>query len=197
MTTAVAANPRTKTWTRQEYYQMADLGWFNGQRAELVEGEIFVLSPQNFRHSSAVDRAFRVIDRAIGSRYWVRAQLPMQAGPTSEPEPDISAVPGQRDDYTDHPEQAVLVVEVSDSTVYFDRKRKASLYASRNIQDYWVLNLVDDQLEVFRNPKPDSTATSQASYDLPIILKRGDAINPLADTTISIRVDDLLGRRAS
>jgi Uma2 family endonuclease len=193
MSPALAANPRPRAWSREEYYLMAELGWFRGQRAELVEGEVFVLSPQNFRHSSAVDRVFEVVKGFLGDRYWVRAQLPLQAGPLSEPEPDVSVVPGRREDYTDHPDRAELIVEVSDSTLAFDRGRKASLYASRGVREYWIGNLVDEQLEVFRRPHMDPSATGGAAYDPPQVCHRGESIAAEFEPSRPIGVADLLG----
>jgi Uma2 family endonuclease len=187
------SEPQPKSWTRQQYYQMADIGIFEGQRIELIEGEIVLFDPQSFRHAVAVDRNFELLDRSLGEQCWVRAQLPIRAGPRSEPEPDISAVPGRREDYTDHPDHAVLIVEVSDTTVRFDRRRKASLYASRGVADYWILNLVDDQLEVFRNPRVDAAAPSGFAYDQPTILKRGQSTQPLAAPTAVVHVNDLRG----
>ena len=125
---AEAVEPRVRKWTKAEYYQMAELGWFRDQRAELVEGEIVVLSPQKFGHGAATDRVTELLRDAMGKKFWVRMQLPVDLGAVSEPEPDVSVVPGKREDYTAHPTTAALLVEVSDTTLAYDRKKKAADY---------------------------------------------------------------------
>src|SRR5437879_6193872 len=119
------ASPGRRTWTKAEYYRMADLGWFRGERVELIEGEIMVLSPQKWAHSVTTDKATETLKRVFGSGFWVRMQLPLDLGQTTEPEADVSVVKGKREDYSNHPTTALLAVEVSDSTLRYDRTRKA------------------------------------------------------------------------
>ncbi|HZY90430.1 MAG TPA: Uma2 family endonuclease, partial [Gemmataceae bacterium] len=140
------AEPRLRLWTREEFYRMAEFGWFDGQRAELIEGEVMVLRPQNWPHASTVDRAAEALRLALPAGFWVRAQLPLSLGTSSDPEPDVSVVLGHRSAYSGHPTGAVLVVEVSDSSLDYDRTRKASLYARAGIGDYWIVNLLDRQV---------------------------------------------------
>jgi Uma2 family endonuclease len=174
------AEPDKRRWTRQEYAQMADLGWFTGQRVELIDGDIMVLSPQKFGHYAAVDRVAEVLRDVFGPGYWVRSQAPMGFGAFSEPEPDVSVVAGRREDYADHPASAALLVEVSDTTLGYDRNRKASLYATVGVADYWIVNLVDGQLEVYRQPVADNAQTYGHGYAARQVLHRGDAVTPLA-----------------
>ena len=109
--------PRTRRWTKTEYYQMGDLGWFRGQRVELIEGEIVVLSPQGFEHGASTDATGEALRNAFGTKAWVRTQLPIDLGEYSEPEADVSVVEGRRKDYKSHPKTALLVVEVSESSL--------------------------------------------------------------------------------
>jgi Uma2 family endonuclease len=185
-----AAEPTPRRWTRSEYQQMADLGWFAGQRVELIEGEVMVLSPQKFPHYATCDRVAETLRQALGAGCWMRIQAPLDLGPSSEPEPDVSVVGGSRGDYTDHPTTALLIVEVSDTTLANDRGPKASLYARSNIADYWIVNLIDSQLEVYRNPAHDPAqpygyryldVTSIAGSNLVIPLLFPQARVPLAD----------------
>src|SRR5437773_1769612 len=132
------AEPKVRLWTRTEYHQMADLGWFDGQRAELVEGEIVVLSPQKFGHGATTDRVTELLKALLGGEFWVRMQLPIAIGEISEPEPDVSVVPGKREDYTDHPKGASLIIEVSDTTLIYDRGKKLKLYAKAGVYEYWI-----------------------------------------------------------
>ncbi len=116
----------------------------------------------------------------------------MNFGAFSEPEPDVSVVAGRREDFTDHPSTAVFLVEVSDTSLSYDRHRKASLYACVGIQDYWIVNLVDRQLEVCRSPRPDNAQDFGHGYaDRQVVLAPA-ALAPLALSTVPVAVADLL-----
>jgi Uma2 family endonuclease len=186
-----SAEPTPRRWTREEYYRMGELGLFFGQRVELIEGEIMVLSPQNWPHSSTVDRVGEVLRRVLGAGFWVRTQLPLNLH-TSDPEPDVSVVIGRREDYSDHPTTAVLLVEVSETTLHYDRTRKASLYARAGIRDYWIVNLVNKQLEVLRDPRPDPTQYYGHGYANLTTLVPPAVVSPLAAPQVSLAVADLL-----
>lgn len=167
--------PKTRAWTAQEYHQMDELGWFEGQRVQLVDGEIIIMSPQNFSHSVAVDRISKLLDRAVGEQYWVRSQLPLVLSGNSEPEPDISVVSGKREDYTDHPTTAILVIEVSDSTLSFDRGQKCRDYARAGIAHYWIVNLTNRSIEVYSRSVA-GTPSDDWTYDGPSIIHAGEPI---------------------
>lgn len=192
-TTAPAADPAPYRWTREHFYQMADLGWFAGQRVELLEGEIMVQSPQKWPHYSTIDRCGEVLRIAFGTGFWVRQQAPITFGVHSEPEPDVSVVAGSREDYSDHPTTALLLVEVSETTLAYDRGDKASLYALARIADYWIVNLVDRQVEVHRNPVADGTQPHGFGYADVQVLTVGDHISPLAAPHLQISIASLLG----
>jgi Uma2 family endonuclease len=190
--TAPTVEPTPRRWTRAEYYHMGDLGFFRGQRVELIEGEIMVLSPQHWPHTSTVDRVDEVLRRVLGTTgFWVRTQFPLNLG-TSDPEPDVSVVVGRREDYSDHPTTAALLVEVSESSLAYDRTRKASLYARAGIADYWIVNLVDRQVEVRRDPRPDPSQHYGHGYASVLVLVPPAVVNPLAAPHVSIAVADLL-----
>ena len=189
----VDAEPTPRRWTREEYYRMGDLGFFHGQRVELIEGEIMVLSPQNAEHWTTTDRVAELLRSSFGSGYHVRMQGPIDFGPISEPEPDVAVVAGSRAQYaTQHPATAVLIVEVSDSTLSYDRNRKASLYARAGIADYWIVNLVNHQLEVRRDPRPDPSQHYGYGYASVTTLVPPAVVNPLAAPQVSLAVADLL-----
>lgn len=184
--------PAPRRWTREEFYRLADLGVFQGQRAELIEGEIMVLSPQNLPHASTVDRVAEVLRRHLPTGFWVRMQLPLNLGQQSDSEPDVSVVAGRREDYTDHPTTAVLIVEVSDTTLAYDRGQKASLYARAGIADYWIVNLVNRQVEVLRQPQPDTAQHYGHGYGSSTILLPPAQVSSLAAPSVSVAVADLL-----
>src|ERR1700722_7311439 len=188
----LAREPQVKHWTRDEFYRLADLGLFRGQRAELIDGVIMVLSPQNWPHAITVDRAAKLLDRLLAPAFWVRSQLPLSFGPMTEPEPDVSVVTGGPKDYQDHPTFAVLIVEVSDSTLAYDRGPKASLYARAGIADYWIVNLVDRKLEVRRTPVADATQVYGHGYASLTELIPPATVSPLAAPQVSLVVADLI-----
>jgi Uma2 family endonuclease len=186
------AEPKARLWTRAEYHQMADLGWFVGQRAELVEGEIVVLSPQKFAHGATTDRVADVLKKLLGDSFWVRMQLPIAIGEISEPEPDVSVVPGTRDDYADHPTGASLLVEVSDTTLAYDRGKKMRLYAKAGIFEYWVVNLQDREIEVRKRPAGGSSPEDVARYLDFEVFKPGDSLELGLKANTRVLVDQLL-----
>jgi len=190
----VAAEPTVRRWTREEYYRMGEMGLFDGQRVELIDGEIIQMAPQKDVHAAVIGLAHTAIERAFDGGWWVRMQLPLELPNDSEPEPDVSVVRGSPRDYigTGHPHEPLLVVEVSDTTLLFDQRVKAALYASANLQEYWIVNLVADHVEVHRDPVPDASAWRKSSYKTVRISRRGQDIAPLSAPQARVRVDDLL-----
>jgi Uma2 family endonuclease len=159
---------------------------------ELIEGEIIAMPPMMNPHAVGLGLAQDVLGAVFGTDYWVRNQLPLHFGPRSEPEPDVAVVPGEPRDYQDHPTTALLVVEISDTSLRYDRGRKAGVYARAGIADYWIVNLVDNQLEAFRDPQPDSQQPGRYAYGTITVLKATEVLAPLAAANARIAVNDLL-----
>src|SRR5207245_2400839 len=130
------AAPRRRPWTCDEFHQMWNLGWFEGQAVILVEGEILQMPAPNPPHDMSTSLADYVLKVVFAAGFTVRVQMGLVLGQTSDPIPDLAVVVGSPRDYLKHPTTAVLVVEVSDSTLAYDRHEKASLYAAGGIQDY-------------------------------------------------------------
>ncbi len=189
------AKPRARRWTRDEYYQMAELGWFQDQRVELIEGRIVQMPPQTELHYSTIHRTSTILSGVFGKDHVVRSQAPMSIAATSDPEPDIAVVRGALEDFTEHPTTALLVVEVSLTTLLFDR-RKAGLYAKADVQDHWIINLPDRQLEVRRDPMADETKPFGFTYRTTTIYKPGETAAPLAAPGARIAIDNLLPPKA-
>jgi Uma2 family endonuclease len=186
--------PHERLWTKEEFYRLGELGFFQGQKAELWEGIIMVSSPQGPRHYRCLKRAGRLLDLALGPGFDVRLQGPLDLGLVTDPEPDIAVVPAVPDEYESaHPQTALLVIEVSDSTLASDRVDKASLYARAGMADFWIINLVDRQVEIFRNPKPDASQPFGFGFADRTICSIADAVVPLAAPHVQIPVADLLG----
>jgi Uma2 family endonuclease len=185
--------PQVHQWTRDEYYKMAEAGLFEGKHVELIEGRIIEMSPMGSTHATGVSLAGDSLRSVIGHGLHIRSQMPLDLGDLSEPEPDIAVVMGKARDYTNgHPKTAVLLVEVSESSLDYDRTEQASLYAAAGIPDYWVLNLIDRRLEVRRGPVPDPNELYGFGYRTVTILHEGDFVSPLAAPQTSIAVADLL-----
>lgn len=166
------------------------------ERVELIEGAIWRREPQSPEHATAGERLRRALDAAFGPGFVIRPQKPLALGQLSEPEPDVAVVRGSLEDYEDaHPTSAELVVEVADSTLRYDRTEKAALYAAAGIPEYWILNLVDQVVDVHRDPQPDAAAPLGASYAQISRLGRGATLSPLARPGAALKVDDLLRRR--
>ena len=182
---------RPRRWTTAEYYALGDAGFFDDERVELLDGEIWILPSQKTPHFYSVEAAAEVLLVAFGPGFTARKHGPITLEDGTEPEPDVGVVPGSRHDYAEaHPAPAEIrvLVEVSDETLRKDRKKKQNDYARAGIADYWIINLVNRQLEVYRDPAPINGGfgykTVQTLFD-------GDSIAPLSAPSGSVAVADL------
>lgn len=177
-------------WTRKEYERAAYAGAFGDRRVELIDGVVYDMAPQHSPHATGVTKAQRALIATFGPGFTVRPQMPLALSNFSMPEPDLVVVPGEPDDYLKaHPKTALLVLEVADSSQYHDRVRKVEIYARAGLQDYWIANLAQDVLEVYRDP-------FRGNYRTRLTLRRGERIAPLACPEVAIVVVDLLPKRS-
>ena len=185
---------RARRWTRAEYDRLIEVGILQpGDPIELLGGELIVAEPQGSRHYTSVGLVEDALRAAFGTGWVIRSQGPVALDDESEPEPDVAVVPGTRRDYSgEHPARPVLVVEVSDSSLSLDRERKGSLYARAGLDDYWIVNLVDCMLEIYREPVADRSAIYGWRYASRIVLGPEASATPLAVPTASIVVRALL-----
>lgn len=181
------AAPKAHRWTRAEYNRITAAGGFDPEaRLELIDGEIVDMPPQRSRHATAIQLGEQALRSAFPPSFTIRAQLPLALDELSEPEPDLAVVSGQPRDYRDaHPITAVLILEVAESSLDFDRGRKLRLYARNGIADYWILDLTREALEVYRQPTGDRYADTD-------VLTRGQRIAPLAAPSCAIAMTDLM-----
>jgi hypothetical protein len=190
--TARPAGPLRWRWTARQFHKLANSGFFGDRKVELIHGELFQLTT-NPPHDTAVYLTSDVLRNAFGPGHYVRAQATLDLGRRYQPLPDVLVVPGRARDYsTRHPKTALLLVEVSDSSLRQDRKVKGHRYAQAGIADYWILNLVDRQLEVYRNPGPDPARPGRFCYAQTLIIPADGEISPLANPNVRIAVADLL-----
>jgi len=185
---------RTKHWTRVEYDHLIEKGVFGpDDRIELLGGALVVREPQGSPHAMGIRMAEEALRRVFAAGWDVRGQLPVALDDDSEPEPDISVVPGSFRDYRHgHPPRAVLIVEVAESSLSLDRAVKGSLYARARVPDYWIVNLVDRALEVRRDPAADAAAPYGWRYTSVATLRAGDSVTPLSAPDSPIAVADLI-----
>jgi Uma2 family endonuclease len=182
-----------RRWTRKEYDRLGELGMFHGEPLELIGGHLIVAEPKSTYHAVSVGMVGDVLRRALPPGWLVRSQDPIGLDDESEPEPDVAVVPGTYTDYlADHPQRPALVIEVAHSSLAFDRRRKGSLYARGGVQDYWIVNLVDRVLEVYRNPMRDVSAVYGWRYQAVERFSPPATVALLALPAVRLAVSDLL-----
>lgn len=165
--------PRPHRWTRWQYDQMIEAGILDeDDRVELIDGEIVTTSPVSPQRATGICLILEALRAVYLEGFLIRSRGPLALDPDSEPEPDIAVVVGKPRDYLKaHPTTALLVVEVADTSLSKDRTEKAQLYARHGIPEYWILNAVDECLEVHRDPAGET-------YQTKLSLRRGDTITP-------------------
>ena len=183
-----------RRWTRTEYHQLARVGiLLEDEPVELVDGQLIVAERKTPPHSLVVGLTADALRAAFGGGWFVRQQGPIALDDHSEPESDVDVVPGGPRDYlADHPDRPVLVVEVADSSLLLDRHHKGSAYARAGLPDYWIVNLVDRQVEVYRRPGTDPAADFGWRYLDVRTLAAGATVTPLALPEARIAVAELL-----
>jgi Uma2 family endonuclease len=191
--TQIETKPRRFEWNADLLYKLDGAGIFGDARIELIEGEVIEMSPIGPRHAAVTAKVTTTLVRIFALGYVVFPQNPVRLSSRSVPQPDVMVLRGTFADYLDTlPETAVLMVEVADSTLASDRRDKTSLYARYNIQELWIVNVADEELEIYRQPRRDNSATHGFSYGLRQVLGREAAVSSLEMPEVSIPVADLL-----
>jgi Uma2 family endonuclease len=139
--------------TRAEYHAMGEAGLFQNERVELLDGVIVRMSPRSAPHDSVIERLNEILLPKLVGRARVRIQLAFAASDFSEPEPDVAIVPKEEPRWSDHPGQATLLIEVSASSLRFDRTAKASIYARAGVLAYFVVNVPERVIEAYGRPE--------------------------------------------
>jgi len=179
-----------KLFTVDEYYRMGEAGIFGEEaRLELIEGEIIEMSPVGNRHVECVNRATALFAARLANKAMLSVQNPILLSRDTEPQPDIVlAIP--RDDYYSgqriSPADTFLVLEVSDTTLRYDRNRKMPLYAKWGVPEVWIENLQNDVILAYRD-------LVQGTYATALTLHRGDSISLAAFPDVVFTIDELLG----
>jgi Uma2 family endonuclease len=177
-------------FTVDEYHRMSQAGILSDDdRVELIEGEIIKMSPIGKLHASCVKRLNAILNRRVGQFAIISVQDPIQLNEHSEPEPDIALLK-LRDDYYSQQlptaKDVVLIIEVADTSVEYDRNVKLPLYARAGIAESWLANLPAEKVEVHSEPV-------NGIYQQVRELRRGDSISPEALPTLALKVEEILG----
>ena len=177
-------------FTAADYHRMDEAGILKeDDRVELIEGEILKMSPIGDRHAGRVIVLNRTFSLRLGDRAFVSVQNPVRLSEHSEPQPDLVIMRPPAEGQSvraPHPADILLLVEVSDTTLAFDRDTKVPLYAQAEVPEVWLLDLPGDRLRVYRDP-------SDGEYRSIAVLARGDSISLLAFPDITLTVDEILG----
>jgi Uma2 family endonuclease len=179
-----------KLFTVDEYHRMAEAGILGPEeRLELIDGEIIQMSPIGHAHWVAVNRASLLFFEAFRRNAVVSTQNSVRLSGWTEPQPDVTVFKPRSDLYAAKkptPADVLLIVEVADSTLRFDRNVKVPLYAAAGIPEVWIEDLNNDCLLVYRDPHAEG-------YRSTVTLKREDSVSPIAFPEIHFTIDDLLG----
>lgn len=184
--------PRRLRFTVDEYYKMIELGMLKDyEKAEIIEGELIQKMPIGKKHSPVVEKLNEVLRDRLGKSVSLRNQQPVRFSDYDEPEPDLAVLQRREDFYFDHkpiPKDVLLLIEVSDATLKYDRDTKLPLYAEAEIPEVWIVNLPNNIVEVHRKP-------SVGIYQLTEVFKRGEPIKSAALPDLQLAVDEVILER--
>jgi len=187
--TLVHATP--KFWTREEYRRLTESGFFGQSRVELIEGEIVSMPPQGPEHVHSIGTLTNKFVLLFGDTHYVYVQLPLDLG-NSQPEPDFAFVPMASESKDRLPVSADLVIEVSKTSLAYDRHEKSSLYAKAGIIELWILNLDGGTVEVHRRPGAGPEYIFGHGYGSVERFRGEERISPLFFPGVSLTATELL-----
>lgn len=182
--------PQRLRFSVDEYYQMIELGLLKDyEKAEIIEGELISKMPIGEKHSAIVERLSEILHDELGKSVSLRNQQPIKFSDYNEPQPDL-AILQRRDDFYFYekpvPKDVLILIEVSDSTLKYDRDTKLALYAEAEIPEVWIINLPNNIIEVHQKP-------SIGIYQLAQIYKSGEVVKSAILPNLEIEVDKILG----
>jgi Uma2 family endonuclease len=185
-----AATPRLWRFTADQYQQMGEIGLFRKEdRVELLEGVIYQMTPIGSWHNGSISAINMMFASQLAGRAVVQVQGSFHLSPNSEPEPDLLVLRFRSDFYRSAlpgPEDVLLLVEVAETSLGYDRNFKLPLYARGGIPELWIVNRRDARVEVYREPRGDA-------YESVNFSDSGGSISPLAFPELRIQVAEILG----
>jgi Uma2 family endonuclease len=169
---------------RVEYERLAELGYFEDEKVELLLGAVLPMTPTDPAHSYTAMHLGHRLQRLVGERAFVLVDQPFAASDISEPEPDVAVVPNVTD-WAEHPRRAFLIVEVARTSLRRDKDVKAAVYAIAEVDEYWIINLVDEVVEVYRD-RHNGEWRQRSTHP------RGETIAMLAFPDVQLAVGEIL-----
>ena len=181
-------------WTTKKYFALAAAGILDGRRVELLNGEIIKVPAQAHPHMLAVSKGSRLLHQTFPpATHWVLIQGTLILGKTDAPDPDLHVLDAPEGTPRDRcPALPILLIEISDTTYRKDSGPKLRLYARSGVPDYWIVNIAQQRLEVYRSPENPTGKKSGWRYSHKVLLTRGQQVQPLARPDLSLPVDALL-----
>ena len=186
------AEPQTYRWTLDRYLDIAESGALSNEKVELIDGEIIDMPAQMEPHALAVAKTIRVLMEMFPEPYYVKSQSTYRLSGWSAPEPDVMLLPEMKDKGRALHDLPLLVIEVAETTLRYDRVTKGSLYASHGVQDYWIINIPEDRVDVYRMPVKDLKAKFGWKYQDVQSIARGEEIELLADPAMRVPTNRML-----
>ena len=187
----MSALATTYKFTTEDFYHLYETGVFNSKdRIELLNGEIIIMHAIGYRHAQAVTNLNAYLSEQARRRYKISPQNPVELERYSAPQPDLTLVPWSRGNSKRHPapEEVFLIIEVADSSLDYDREEKLRAYAATGIREFWILNLQDDRLEIYRQPEGPA-------YREQITIPADGTASPLAVPDVTIALAEILPPR--
>lgn len=191
MEVAVTVQLLRRKFTVEQYHKMVESGILTeNDRVELIRGEILEMSPIGTKHAACVNRLVNLLIQLLGKRIILASQNPVALNNNSEPQPDVALLKPSEDFYeTAHPQpqDIFLLIEVSNSTVIYDREEKIPLYAQTNIEEVWLVDINEQIVEVYQQP----TATGYQHIQK---FTNGQTLSIQAFPDVNISITEIFGR---
>ncbi|MBI2172043.1 MAG: Uma2 family endonuclease [Chloroflexi bacterium] len=185
----MAVQLQRHTFTVDEYHKMLEAGVFTeDDRVELICGEVIEMPPIGSKHVGHVNRIARILGNRLGQRAIVSVQNPIRLDDRSEPQPDVAVLHFRDDDYVSAiptGQDIYFLVEVSDTTIAYDRETKLPLYARAGVPEVWLLDLSARRVEVHRSPSPNGYLDMRHAYS-------GASLTPAAFPDLVVNIDEVL-----
>lgn len=181
-------------WTISEYRDLDKTGLFHDQKTMLIDGEILTMATPSPPHDVSMVLAEGYLRKAFsGSGTYLRNQMGFDIGTRNDPSPDLAIIEGSiRDHAARTPTEAILIVEVSVTSLRMDTTTKAELYATAEVPEYWVIDVPGRELHLFRDPVANPAGLGEDAYRSHRVLKETDSLSPLAAPAAVVKVSELL-----
>ena len=181
---------KRRRFTVADFLRLAEVGFLaDDERVELIRGEIIEMSSISEGHASTVMRLVSLLSRMFGQRALLSVQNPVQLDDATLPQPDVALLRPRDDFYGQRhpgPEDTLLLIEVSDTTLTYDRRVKTALYSAAGVMEYWIINLQKRQIEVYREPQSEGYRTMTRYAP-------GETLSPLAFPEVQLDITEILG----